>query len=145
MALPKELEIRYKAQFKDFENTASTIHQIAMAKFMKENEWYRHIKRMRNIYRKKMEHLISTLNEHFGNDITIIGNNSGLYLLIKVHLQKSEDWLIKQAYKNGVEIGPTSSYFVNNYSDRPVIKLAFGGLSHKDITLGVELLKKAWL
>ncbi|MBO1582518.1 PLP-dependent aminotransferase family protein [Bacillus sp. XF8] len=145
MVLPKELEIRYKEQFKGFENTASTIHQIAMAKFMKENEWYRHIKRMRNIYRRKMEHLISTLDEHFGNDITIIGNNSGLYLLIKVHLQKSENCLIKHAYKNGVEIGPTSSYFVNNYTDTPIIKLAFGGLSHKDITLGVKLLKKAWL
>ncbi|ANC08728.1 MULTISPECIES: MocR-like pyridoxine biosynthesis transcription factor PdxR [Bacillus] len=144
MVLPKELLIKYKEHFKGFENTASTIHQIAMAKFMKENEWYRHIKRMRNIYRKKMEHLISTLNEHFGNDITIIGHNSGLYLLIKVHLQKSEDWLIKQAYKNGVEIGPTSRYFVNNYIDRPIIKLAFGGLSHKEITLGVKLLKKAW-
>ncbi len=145
MALPKELEIRYKEHFKGFENTASTIHQIAMAKFMKENEWYRHIKRMRNIYKKKMEHLTSTLNEHFGNYITIIGHNSGLYLLIKVHLQKSEDWLIKQAYKKGVEVGPTSRYFANNYIDRPIIKLAFGGLSHKDITLGVKLLKKAWI
>ncbi len=92
-----------------------------------------------------MEHLTSTLNEHFGNYITIIGHNSGLYLLIKVHLQKSEDWLIKQAYKKGVEVGPTSRYFANNYIDRPIIKLAFGGLSHKDITLGVKLLKKAWI
>ena len=96
-----------------------------MEKFMKENEWYRHIKRMRNIYKKKMEHLTSTLNEHFGNYITIIGHNSGLYLLIKVHLQKSEDWLINQAYKKGVEVGPTSRYFANNYIDRPIIKKAW--------------------
>lgn len=131
MVLPRELKIRYKEQFKGFENTASTIHQIAMANFMKESEWNRHIKRMRIIYKRKMEHLIATLDEHFGNNITIIGNNAGLYLLIKVHLEKTEDWLIEQAYKNGVDIGPTSNYF--------------GGLSHKEITLGVALLKKAWL
>ncbi|MCW9132757.1 PLP-dependent aminotransferase family protein [Bacillus paramycoides] len=145
MVLPKELERRYKEQYKGFENTASTIHQIAMANFMKENEWYRHIKRMRNIYRRKMEHLIATLDEHFGKNITIIGNNAGLYLLIKVHLNKTEDWLIEHAYKNGVDIAPTSNYFVDNYTSAPTIKLAFGGLSLKEITLGVTLLKKAWL
>lgn len=57
-------------------------------------------------------------------------------------LEHSEEWLIKQASSYGVKVCPTSLYVVNNYSDRPIIKLGFSSLSHEEIQLGVQLLKK---
>ena len=65
-----------------------------MAKFMEEGEWNRHIKRMRLVYKRKMQHIVSALNKQFEQNISIIGEQSGLYVLVKVHLNRSEEWLI---------------------------------------------------
>lgn len=115
-----------------------------MAKFMEEGEWSRHIKRMRLVYKRKMQHLVSLLRKEFEDTISIIGEQSGLYVLVKVHLNRSEEWLIERAFSYGVKVYPTSRYFVKHNPDKPMIKLGFSNLSFDEIQLGVKLLKKAW-
>ncbi|CEH29429.1 GntR family transcriptional regulator [Aneurinibacillus migulanus] len=144
MVLPQPLLDRYKHQFLHFESTTSILSQLTMAKFMENGEWNRHIKRMRLVYKRKMQHLVSVLRKEFEQNISIIGEQSGLYLLVKVHLKRSEEWLIERASSYGVKVYPTSLYFVKNNSDKPIIKLGFSNLSCDEIQLGVELLKKAW-
>ena len=145
MVLPEPLITCYKNQFKHFESTTSLLTQFAMAKFMEEGEWNRHIKRMRLVYKRKMQHFVSELRNHFNQQISIIGEQSGLYVLVKVHLDRSEEWLIQQASKQGVNVYPTSPFFVKNKTDTPMIKLGFSNLSCEEIQLGVKLLQKAWL
>jgi GntR family transcriptional regulator/MocR family aminotransferase len=145
MVLPQSLLNRYKNQFLHFESTTSLLSQLTMAKFMEEGEWNRHIKRMRLVYKRKMQHLVSVLKKQFDQNISIIGEQSGLYVLIKVHLKHSEEWLIEQASFHGVKVYPTSLYFIKNNTDKPIIKLGLSNLSCDEIKLGVELLKKAWL
>ena len=145
MVLPEPLINSYKNQFKHFESTTSLLSQFTMAKFMEEGEWNRHIKRMRLVYKRKMQHLVSELRNHFKRNISIIGEQSGLYVLVKVHLDRSEEWLIQQAANQGVKVYPTSRFFMKNKTDRPMIKLGFSNVSCEEIQLGVELLKKAWI
>ncbi|MGM7635043.1 PLP-dependent aminotransferase family protein [Bacillus sp. Hm123] len=144
MVLPQPLLNRYKNQFRHFESTTSLLNQLTMAKFMEEGEWNRHIKRMRLVYKRKMQHLVSALKDEFKQNISIIGEQSGLYLLVKVHMKHSEEWLIQQASFYGIKVYPTSLYVVKNYSEQPIIKLGFSNLSCDEIQLGVKLLKKAW-
>ncbi|MDQ6596054.1 PLP-dependent aminotransferase family protein [Bacillus salipaludis] len=145
MVLPEELLNRYKNQFLHFESTTSLLSQLTMAKFMEEGEWNRHIKRMRLVYKRKMQYLVSELKEHFKQNISIIGEQSGLYVLVKVHLNRSEEWLIERASIYGVKVFPTSIYFIKNHSNEPIIKLGFSNLTNDEIQLGVKLLKEAWL
>ncbi|MGG4411066.1 PLP-dependent aminotransferase family protein [Niallia taxi] len=144
MVLPELLINQYKEQFHSFECTASLPNQLAMAKFMKEGEWNRHIKRMRLIYKRKMHCIVSELRSHFQQTVTIIGDQSGLFVLVKVHLNQSEEWLIKQASLHGVKVYPTSVYSIKNNSDEPIIKLGFSNLTYAEIKLGICLLKEAW-
>lgn len=144
MVLPQPLLNRYKNQFLHFEATTSLLSQLTMAKFMEEGEWSRHIKRMRLVYKRKMQHLVSALKEQFGQNISIIGEQSGLYVLVKVHLKHTEEWLIQQASSHGVTVYPTSLYFIKNNTDGPMVKLGFSKLSSNEIDVGVKLLKKAW-
>lgn len=145
MVLPQRLLNRYKREFLSFESSTSLFSQLTMARFMENGEWNRHIKRMRLVYKRKMEHLVSLLKKHFGQSISIIGEQSGLYILIKINLECSEEWLIERAHHYGVKVRPTSIYFIENYPDKPMIKLGFSGLSYDEIELGVNLLRKAWL
>lgn len=145
MVLPQPLLNRYKNQFFHFESTASIFSQLTMAKFMEEGEWNRHIKRMRIVYKRKMQHFVSVLKKEFEQNIAIIGEQSGLYVLIKVHMGRSEKWLIERASCHGVNVYPTSIYFIENNLDEPMIKLGFSNLSYDEMELGVKLLKKAWM
>ncbi|WP_100489191.1 PLP-dependent aminotransferase family protein [Sporolactobacillus pectinivorans] len=145
MVLPQPLLKRYKNQFLHFESTTSLLSQLTMAKFMEEGEWNRHIKRMRLVYKRKMQHLVSLLKKQFEQNVSIIGEQSGLYILVKVHTKHSEEQLIQRAYDGGVKVYPTSPYFIKNNTDQPLIKLGFSNLSFGEIQLGVNLLKKAWL
>lgn len=97
---------------------------------------------MRLVYKRKMQCLVSELRKQFKQNISIIGEQSGLYILVKVHLNRTEEWLIDRAFSHGVKVYPTSIYFINNYFDQPIIKLGFGNLSKEEIELGVKLLKR---
>lgn len=145
MALPMDLLARYTEQFQHFESTVSLISQLTMAKFMETGEWHRHLKRMRLVYKRKMQCLVLALQKEFKETMTIIGQQSGLFVLVRCHFHHSEDWLIQQAAHYGVKVYPTSIYYVNSRPKEPIIKLGFGQLSCDEITLGVALLKKAWL
>ncbi|MEI4771846.1 PLP-dependent aminotransferase family protein [Psychrobacillus sp. FJAT-51614] len=145
MVLSPFLLDRYKAQFQHFESTTSLLSQLTMAKFMEEGEWSRHIKRMRLVYKRKMQSIVLELKKQFEQHITIIGEQSGLYVLVKIHQKHSESWLVERAASYGVKVYPTTIYFINNYSDEPIIKLGFSSLTCEKIQLGVKLLKKAWL
>jgi len=145
MVLPQSLLNVYKKQFLYFESTTSILIQFTMAKFMESGEWSRHIKRMRLVYKQKMNYIVSELKKQFKDNTTIIGEQSGLYLLVKVHLDCSEEQLIQQASFYGVKVYPTSIYFVHKNTDKPIIKLGFTNLTFEDIQSGVTLLKKAWL
>ncbi|AUZ25380.1 GntR family transcriptional regulator [Bacillus subtilis] len=144
MVLPEPILQRYQRRFHQFESTASLLSQLTMAEFMKEGEWTRHIKRMRVVYKRKMQHLTAAIKRHIGHHATIIGEQSGLYILVKVHQHCAEESLIQRALEYGVKVYPTALYFVNNIPDEPLIKLGFGHLGFDDITHGVQLLKQAW-
>jgi len=145
MVLPKTLVHSYKKRFAHFEHNASAIHQLTMAKFMEQGEWTRHIKKMRITYKHKINGLVEELNKQFGEKITILGEQSGLYILVKVHTQLSEEQLIQNAEQHGIKVYPTSPYFLQQPSSVPIIQLGFSKLTMEEIILGVQLLKKAWI
>ncbi|KYG91923.1 GntR family transcriptional regulator [[Bacillus] sp. KCTC 13219] len=144
MVLPEMLLSNYKKQWSAFECTASLLHQLAMANFMQEGEWNRHIKRMRLVYKRKMQCITTELRKHFKDTISIIGEQSGLFVLVKIHLNLTEECLINRASLLGVKVYPTSIYSVQNHIVEPAIKLGFSNLSCEEIQLGIRLLKEAW-
>ena len=145
MVLPKSFVSTYKERFQYFEHNASSLHQLTMAAFMEKGEWTRHIKRMRITYKQKINLLVRELQQHFGDKITVLGAQSGLYILVKVHTQLSERQLIESAARYGVRVYPTSPFFLKQTSIEPIIQLGFSKLQLDEVVLGVQLLKKAWL
>ena len=143
MVLPKSLLPEYQKQFSVMEQTASSLHQLTLAQFMKNGEWDKHIRKMRLVYKRKMNLLVTQLRMHFGSKITIIGEHSGLYVLVRVHTEHPEQWLIDEATKIGVKVYPTSPYFISSVGE-PLLQLGFSNLTFEEIEEGIVTLKKAW-
>lgn len=145
MVLPPTLLKKYQEHFSLYKQTVSRLHQHTLWQFMKEGHWERHLNKMRTVYRKRQNTLISSIRENMGNQVAIIGEESGLHILLHVKNNMSEKQLIETAIKHKVKVYPTSVYFSQPTPDqKPMILLGFGGLTESEIEQGIQYLKKAW-
>ena len=144
MVLPPCLLRPYQQMFQHMESTASLLHQLTMAELMRSSEWERHIKRMRKIYQKKMSILIETIGLHFPQNLEVIGEKAGLYVLISITNNCTEQELIDLAMGEQVKVYPTSNLYLEKDDSNPKLLLGFANLTENQIIEGVARLKKAW-
>ena len=145
MVLPLSLLEKYHKHFSIYKQTVSRLHQHTLEQFMQYGHWERHLNRMRTIYRKKQQKLIRSIDKFLGKQVEIVGEQSGLHILLKVNTQTSETKLIEQAAQLGVKVYPTSVYYqLAGSFQKPMILLGFGGVSEKEIEKGIQLLRVAW-
>ncbi|MGG0844728.1 PLP-dependent aminotransferase family protein [Peribacillus simplex] len=144
MVLPKELACQYKEKLIGYKQTVSRLIQETLCLFMKNGHWERHLNKMRTIYRKKNKVLLNAIEESFHDRVAVIGEKSGLHILLKVKNGSSESELIQKAASVGVKVHPTSVYLSKKVKE-PTILIGYGGLTEREIEEGIRLLKKAWL
>ncbi len=111
MILPKKLLEKYYKHFTIYKQTVSRLHQQTLYLFMKNGHWKSHLNKMRTLYRKKQNILLSSIEKYMGDKISIIGEKSGLHILLRVKNNMSELELINAAMKNKVRVYPTSIYY----------------------------------
>jgi GntR family transcriptional regulator / MocR family aminotransferase len=145
MVLPVTLLKRFNDHFFLYKQTVSRLHQHTLWLFMKEGHWERHLNKMRTVYRKRQHTLISSIKKNLGDHVRIIGDDSGLHILLGVQITMSEKELIEKAKAEKVKVYPTSVYFEDsNLNKGPMILLGFGGLSEPEVEKGILILKRAW-
>ncbi|RRN72293.1 PLP-dependent aminotransferase family protein [Peribacillus simplex] len=144
MVLPKELAYDYQQKLIGYKQTVSRIIQETLCLFMINGHWERHLNKMRTIYRKKNKVLLNAIEENFHDHVAVIGEKSGLHVLLKVKNGISESELIQKAASVGVTVHPTSVYHSKNVKG-PTILIGYGGLTEREIEEGIRLLKKVWL
>lgn len=144
MVLPPSLLQRYQQMFQHIESTASLLHQLTVAEFMRSGEWERHIKRMRKIYQQKMNTFIEQIRKHFPQNLEVIGEKAGLYVMISFTSDCTEQELINLAINEEVKVYPTSNLYLEKDYTNPKLLLGFANLTYPQIHEGVARLKKAW-
>lgn len=146
LVLPPSLLKKYQEHLIVYKQTVSRLHQDTLYRFMKEGYWSSHLNKMRTLYRKKENLLLSSIEKYLGKNVEVIGAKSGLHILLKVKINLSEDKLISTAYNNGVKVYPTSLYY-DSYKNNeyPIILLGFAGVKESQIEEGIKTLKNIWL
>jgi GntR family transcriptional regulator / MocR family aminotransferase len=145
MVLPMTLLNEFRQNFRVFEHTVSRIHQYTLQLFMEKGFWERHIRKMRHMYQRKHTALLTAISEFMGNDVRVIGKDSGLHVLLEINNEMTEKELIAAAERVGVKVYPTSHNWLKPLQkQRPMILLGFGGLKEQEIVDGIQLLSCAW-
>ncbi|EAZ85398.1 PLP-dependent aminotransferase family protein [Lysinibacillus fusiformis] len=146
MILPPDLIALYNKQdYRLYDQTVSWFHQKTLELFMSKGHWEAHIRKMRNVYHKKQSTLIETIRELMGEKVTIIGENAGLHILLRVHNGMDEKELIRAAAQKGVKVYAVSHYWEKQtQAEASMVQIGFGGLSNEDIVLGIHSLFQAW-
>lgn len=142
--LPPTLLARYNDIVDYYSVTVPRFDQHILANFMKDGHFSKHLNRMRKIYRKKHDKLISTLTKHYPT-ITVAGDVAGMHILIGVPHSKSEFELQQIAKNNGIAITPVSHYLLTASPFAvPTFLLGFGGIALRDIEAHVDALMAVW-
>ena len=145
LVLPKALIAVYKNMFKGYQSTVSLLEQLTLSKFMSLGHWERHIRRMRTIYKKKHDTLVSCIEQHFGSSAIIIGQGAGLHVVVQFPgAAVSEAELISKAGEKGIRLFPLSDFSVSGQPSPLQIMLGFGGMSLADIERSVALLSQVF-
>ena len=145
MVLPDALLRRYRERYQCYSSTVSGFEQAVLRQFMLEGHFETHVNRMRIYYRNRRQCLVDAL-ESLSPWMEILGQPAGHHLTLHLKNGMDEGQLVASAKALGVRVYPISPYFLDEVPEdhRSTVLLGFGGLTDVAITLGAELLIRAW-
>ena len=112
MVLPKKLSEKFNSKFNFCSCTVNSFEQYALADFIKEEHYSKHIIRMKNYYRNLRNELIFKIeNSELKNFVKIHEENSGLHFLISINSKFSGKTLEMRLKKNGIKISALKDFF----------------------------------
>lgn len=144
IVLPKNLIKKYQKEYLFYTQSVSRMDQEVIRRFLNEGYWEKHIHKMRVVYRKKRDRLVFEIEKYFSHRVEVIGEDSGLHILLKVHNGMREEELIKEAAKYSIKIYPVSTYYKDGTAPENVVLLGFAILSEEEIAKAIQLLNTAW-
>ncbi|TCJ79597.1 UNVERIFIED_ORG: GntR family transcriptional regulator [Bacillus cereus] len=144
IVLPKNLINKYQKEYLFYTQSVSRMDQEVIRRFLNEGYWEKHIHKMRVVYRKKRDRLVFEIEKYFSNRVEVIGEDSGLHILLQVHNGMREEELIQEAAKYSIKLYPVSTYYKDGTAPENVVLLGFAILSEEEIAKAIQLLHKAW-
>ncbi|MWC28136.1 MocR-like pyridoxine biosynthesis transcription factor PdxR [Paenibacillus sp. MMS18-CY102] len=153
--LPPALLTRFQERRHSYDQFASPVFQHAMRLFMSSGGFGRHMRTMRALYQRKRDTALHTIRSVFQIEpgverkpaVTVIGEHSGLHMLLRLNNGLTEQEMIDRASAVGVSVYPISGYWFqpsDAHQYESTVLIGFGGLSEEAIRVGLARLAKAW-
>lgn len=143
MVLPAPLAHLYKNKFSYYHSTVSRIDQQVLTAFMKQGDFEKHLNRMRKIYRRKLEKVLSLL-KRYEDKLSIIGERSGLHIVLVVKNGMDEQTLVEKALAAKTKVYPLSAYSLEPAIHPPQIVLGFGSIPEDELEEAIATVLNAW-
>lgn len=118
---------------------APTLTQAAVADFIQEGHFERHVRQLRRVYGQQRKVLVRAIETHLDQTITYGRNPAGLHLMLRFPSGYSEAEIVQRAAAAGVGVYGGAAYFVQP-EPPPTILLGFSGLTETQIEDGVARL-----
>ena len=110
LVLPPQLAQRFRKQLGFYANTVSPLDQLALARFIEQGHYDRHVNRLRTHARKTQDALVSALREAFRERVAFAGIDDGLHFIMQLESACGERELAAAAEAAGVRIAPLSNF-----------------------------------
>lgn len=140
LVLPDKLLPAYHRAAGLFNQTSSTVEQLALADYIEGGHLTRHVKKLRKRYLEKSSLLQASLREVFGSKARIVRFESGLHLHIALQYDGTAEALADKALRQGVRVMPVRS---GKKKKAPEFLLSFAGIAGGDILEGVRRLRQS--
>ncbi len=118
---------------------APTLTQAAVADFIAEGHFERHLRRLRREYGQRRSALVEALQQYLPDEVRYSAVEAGLHVMLRLAPDCDERRVVRDAAAAGVGVYPGAPYHLDQPA-RPSILLGFSGLSEDQIRAGVRQL-----
>ncbi len=115
------------------------LEQKVLTDFIQEGHLESHIRKMRSHYNSCRQVLVHSLQHHFGDRVTILGEDAGIHIMVRFSIAISDDELIAQALCAGVELMSARDYYLGENRVGEFI-FGYGELDEVTISEGIRRL-----
>ncbi len=122
---------------------APTLTQAAVADFIAEGHFERHLRYLRRLYGERRAALAAALARHLGNRVRVSPLAAGLHVMVYAEEAVDEAQLVREAAAHGVRVQPGAPYHLEQPAP-PSLLLGFSGLDESEIVEGVRRLAEVW-
>jgi GntR family transcriptional regulator/MocR family aminotransferase len=120
---------------------APTLTQAAVADFIREGHFERHLRRLRREYGRHRQTLVAAIEEHLGDAATFASEPAGLHVMLYLQHGQDEESIVARALNAGVRVYAGAPYHLQD-PPPPSILLGFSGLDEEQIEDGVRRLAR---
>ncbi len=139
VVLPPALVAPFVAAKGLVDRGAPTLTQAAIADFIAEGHFERHLRHLRVAYGERRQALVKALDAHWGDAVDYTNVPAGLHVMVYLNSAENEPDLIRRAAAEGVGIYPGAPYHLQQPAP-PSILLGFSGLTAEEIEQGIARL-----
>ena len=119
MVLPEFLANQFYRRLSFYSCTVSTFEQYALARFINEGYFEKHINRMRLKYGRKRSEIINIIQKSFSREqCKIIENDSGLHFILEFNTQLSDKDFSQRLLNHNIKISPITDYDMSEKSSK---------------------------
>ena len=139
MAIPADLVSRFAAVRATMDICPPGLVQTALAEFLREGHFARHVRKMRVLYAERRSVLVAALQEEFGDRLQLLGDQAGMHLVAAFE-EVDDRLLAKIAAHQGLWAMPLSSCYLGPPALRGLV-LGYGDTETRLIPAGVRHLR----
>ncbi len=122
----------------DLHNETPT--QLALASFISQGAYLRHLARMKRLYARKRLVVERSLCETFFEKVTLIGSSTGLHLAARFDGVVFTQQLLGEIEKAGVRVYPAEAHAIRPGRLDDTLIIGYGNLDEKQIERGIRIL-----
>ncbi|MEO1124938.1 MAG: PLP-dependent aminotransferase family protein [Cyanobacteria bacterium J06639_16] len=115
------------------------LEQYALTDCLNEGHFERHIRRMRQLYNQRRQALVQALKHYLGARVTILGENAGIHLMVKIETSLPDDLVIQKAQRLGVGLISAQGYYLTTPKTGEFI-FGYAQLDESQIEQGIQIL-----
>lgn len=140
MVLPKSLLERYHHMSSYHACTVPTFEQYVLYKFMQGGSFERHINRMRNHYKEKLEVIRHLIKEE---DVILHGDDAGLHFLMEIKGISDLEKLKKSFENHHISVSYLSTDDIYPMYQHPCLIIGYSGILTNDLVSSFQTLMRA--
>jgi GntR family transcriptional regulator/MocR family aminotransferase len=142
LVVPPALVEAVRATRSGVPSPAAALEQAALARFIADGHFARHLRRMRTAYRERGEALVEALRAACGGALDPRPCDTGMQLAAGLRGQVRDAAVRDEAARLGIEVAPLSDYFLGRPRMSGLV-FGFGGVRPAAIRAGVQALARA--
>jgi GntR family transcriptional regulator/MocR family aminotransferase len=116
--------------------------QAALARFIDDGWFARHVRRMREVYRARHQRVVATLTTRFADELEVVASSVGMHVCATARKATVDQIaaVVRRAAARGVACHPLSM-FASGRQLRSGLVLGYGGIATEDIDEGLARLR----